>query len=403
MTNKELLEVVTRRYLDSADFNGLPVSATTPRARVRQLIEKGLLSLNRGDRHPNFHIKAFEPEPIGEQLRKISEGGLVGCLYPERTHLESVLDRSEFEGRPYELALGLGAPKLSLRYFDPTVLEKYRNDPRYSFKTDGIQGYVSVSDEHYKRGSEEKVAERDQTLLQSFGFGYDQQMHRAVAVFLSYLAGLTPEHQRIWQAHELSGDFSPHPDYWAASMGHWPTHASIFVAFTAELRIINEMTTKIWGQELFRKDFVEDRPRDFAFMLRPTKEALDNFVHLLDKMLSDNIERRFFPPAFISAGRKSLGTLRLLEVWLDERFRARDPKPVARMFAVFRRVRELRMRPAHTIRKDLHDPSYFAEQRALMLDSYNAVRTLRLILANHPATRGVEIPDWLDQGLIRAF
>jgi hypothetical protein len=35
-----------------------------------------------------------------------------------------------------------------------------------------------------------------------------------------------------------------------------------------------------------------------------------------------------------------------------------------------------------------------------MLDAYNALRCIRLILANHPATKGVEVPEELYEGNI---
>lgn len=46
------------------------------------------------------------------------------------------------------------------------------------------------------------------------------------------------------------------------------------------------------------------------------------------------------------------------------------------------------------------DQKYIRQQRELMVRAYTAVRTIRLLLANHPATKGIEIPDWLYEGLI---
>ena len=48
---------------------------------------------------------------------------------------------------------------------------------------------------------------------------------------------------------------------------------------------------------LFRNDFgryAEERPIDFAFMVRPTLRELNAFVLTLDKLLSDNIDPKFF-------------------------------------------------------------------------------------------------------------
>jgi hypothetical protein len=409
----ELLTAVTRHYLDSHDFNGLPVGPDILVEDVKELIEAGLLSLVRGDRHPNPHVKAFAAEPIEEQLQKIETGGLEGCLYPEPLHLQKVVDRSLYEGRPYSLCLALGEPQLSLKYFDLVVLEGYRNDPRYYFQLDDIHGVISIKDEHYLEGSESIVPQRDQALLQTFGFGYDKDMNRAVAVFLRYLHDLTPEHQRIWEARELRGEYFPHPDYWKSSMGEWSLNMPIFVAFMEELRIINEMAKAMGRKPLFARDFLDERPREFAFLLRPTRKAFNEFVHILDKMISENISKAFFATD-ISAEREEeradgkiavypKGTIQMLEEWIDQQVRFPDPGPKNRMIAIFRKVRKLRQYPAHAVKDDVFDQNIFKEQRQLVLDAYNAVRTLRLILANHPDTKTVEVPDWLQKGEISPY
>ena len=46
------------------------------------------------------------------------------------------------------------------------------------------------------------MREHDQVLLQTFGFAYDKDLKRAVAVFLRYLHDLSPEHQRVWAAKD---------------------------------------------------------------------------------------------------------------------------------------------------------------------------------------------------------
>lgn len=332
-------------------------------------------------------------------------------LYPEPLHLQKAVDRSRYEGRPFSLCLALGEPQLSLKYFDLVVLEHYRNDPRYYFQLDDVQGTISIKDEHYLEGPS-VVPERDQALLQTFGFGYDQGMNRAVAVFLRYLHDLTPEHQRIWQARELRGAFSPHPDYWKSAMGDWSIKTPIFIAFTEELRVINEMAQAMARAPLFARDFHE-RPREFAFLLRPTRKAFNEFVHVLDKMLSENIDRRFFG-GDIALEREEQrtdgkivvhpkGSIQLLEEWLSQQVRLPDSGPKDEMMATFRKIRKLRQLPAHKVDEDAFDQQLFKEQRQLVLEAYKAVRTLRQILANHPATRAVAVPEWLHKGEIRTY
>ena len=61
-------------------------------------------------------------------------------------------------------------------------------------------------------------------------------------------------------------------------------------------------------------------------------------------------------------------------------------------------VRKLRQAPAHALNDDAFDAEIFRRQRKLLLAAYQAVRMLRLILANHPAARMVEVNPFLYRG-----
>jgi len=407
-----LLVRVVDHYLSSRDFNGLPVDEDMDVDVVAALIASGHLSLNRGDRHPNPHIRAFASEPIKKQLAKLKKDGLAGCLYPEPEHLEKVVDRTKYQGRPFTLRLALGAPELSFLPFDLSVLESYRNDPRYVFNVDDVHGFISVNDKYYETN---KMEQRDQTLLEHFGFAYDKDLTRAVAVYVRYLHVMTPEHQRVWEARLLTGEFEIHPDYYTSSiLGEFPEKVPIFAAFTEELRVIKDMSRAMDRDPLFREDFRKSRrPRDFAFLLRPTLRAFNDFTLTLDKMISENIDAKFFdgevplerdvPRADGKVVVERKGTLQLLEEWLKKTVKFPDPKPMEEMIATFKKVRRLRQQPAHAIKEDEFDQRYFKEQRVLVIDAYRAIRDLRLIFANHPATKTVEIPDWLVEGKIRNY
>jgi hypothetical protein len=65
------------------------------------------------------------------------------------------------------------------------------------------------------------------------------------------------------------------------------------------------------------------------------------------------------------------------------------------MIDVFKRIRRERRSRAHEVRDDRWDDAYFTKQRDLMIEAYGAIRTLRLIFANHPSTKTVKVPDWL--------
>ncbi|MGH2569232.1 MAG: AAA family ATPase, partial [Bacteroidota bacterium] len=298
-----ILKSVVDFYFASSDFNGYPVyrlkaehgfSDSEVSKLLPALVSTGRVDVMCGNVHPNAHIKAFSTISVDDQLRFLAELDLNDhfCLYPTRTVLATCSDVQAYEGSPYSKELALGAGQLDFRAFDLSVLEYYRNDPRYSYRTDWINGRISIRDEFFETGS---MLEHDQILLQTFGFAYDDDLNRAVAAFVRYLHNLSPEHQRIWAAKELRGTYKLHPDYYRNSiLGDFGTRISIFEAFVQELSVINEMAALMGRAAVFRETFKEKEPKEFGFLLRPTLSEFNRFAHLLDKMMSDNLSKEFF-------------------------------------------------------------------------------------------------------------
>lgn len=403
MLDQALLDAIAQHYLSSGDFNGYSVrrlrrefklETREAKTTVERLLLIGKIEVLFGNVHPNPHIKAFSNISNEAQLRFLAELEFTDhiCLFPSREFLATLSEVERFKASPFAFELALGAGQLDFRAFDLSVLEHYRNDPRYYYETNFIGGSISIRDECFKPHA---MPRHDQVLLQTLGFAYDDKLNRAVAVFLRYLSKLSPEHQRIWEAKKLEGSYKLHPDYYRSSiLGEWGTRISIFEAFTQELDVINEMSTLMDRPPLFRETFNEDRPKEFGFLLRPTLSAFHEFVLLLDKMMSDNINKEFFATDLSleedeeRADGKILvrqkGTVALLEEWIGKYVVPSAPGPVREMFKGFRNVRKLRQKPAHAINDDIFDLRYFKEQRELVIAAYQSVRTLRLVLANHP-------------------
>jgi len=421
MIDHALLQAIAEYYLSSGDFNGYSVSRmrsefnltnSSAKETVSRLLKARKIDVVFGNIHPNPHIKAFSNITNEDQLKFLDELEFTDhiCLYPNREFLAILPDVERYRNSPFELELALGAGQLDFRVFDLSVLEHYRNDPRYYYETDSINGSISITNEYFES---ETMPEHDQVLLDTFGFAYDDQLNRAVAVFLRYLSKLSPEHQRIWETKRLNGDYKLHPDYYRNSiLGDWGTRISIFDAFTQELKVINAMAVLMGRPQLFRSSFSDELPKDFGFLLRPTLAEFNSFVLLLDKMMSENINKEFF------AGQISLeideerqdgkvvvnqkGTIVLLEEWVRKYFRPTDPEPLVALFKGFRTVRKLRQKPAHSVNENIFDLKYFKVQRQLILDAYISVRTLRLLFANHPKVKKSppEIGDHLERGEI---
>lgn len=416
--SEHLLNLATDFYMKSLDFNGLPVHALDMdtdglRALLRPLIEAGALYVNYGDRHPNPHILAFEPEPREQQLEKLATNDLAGaCLYPTVGHLEKVVDREAYRSRPYSLELALGYPTLGHHFFDLSILESYRNDPRYYYNFD-ISGMISIHDDHFGQST---MAERDQVLLQSFGLALSKDHGWGVVVFRRYLSSLSPEHQQIWKAKQEDDrdKFVPHPDYWRSSiLGEWHEKLSLFRAFLEEMEQVNALCQHIGRPALFRNTYIENRPNDFGYLIRPTGRELANFAGVLDKMLSDNINRDFFQDEVPyedelpdKKGRivvTQRGTIRILDEWIKLKFRTSDTELIEHAIKTLKDVRKKRNPNAHSIRPDEYDITLFKEQIKLMRNAYRAVVTLRQILQFHPAARGYEVPSHLEDQEVWAF
>ncbi|MEN5272165.1 hypothetical protein [Stenotrophomonas lactitubi] len=415
-----IVEDALNKYFESGDFNGLPVRAIARKHGIsageldpdlRALVQDEKIEIWFGNIHPNPHIKAFSWVTKEQQIEFLDSIGLSDdcCVYPSKKTLEKEPRVAGYLDRPYAHEIAKGAGQLDHRTFELSVLEFYRNDPRYYYQTDDINGSICIEDAFYES---EEIQERDQVLLKTFGFAYDSEFNRFAASFIRYLADLSSEHQQIWKAKEVSGKHTLHPDYYRTNIiGDWGIKVSIFEAFTEELSIINEMCKLIGRPVLFRQTFAESRPKKFGFLLRPTLSEFNAFVLLLDQMLSDNINSGFFtdidkeqeeerPDGKIVVRQK--GTIAMLEEWVNRNFRPHDPEPVEFLFKTLRRVRKLRQKPAHAINEDAFDQKYFKEQRSLVMDSYNAVRLIRLILSNHPAVRKSppEVSEYVRDGKI---
>jgi hypothetical protein len=413
-----IVERVTQFYIESRDFNGIPAAKLLAdlgcsheelKEVVSQLIAEGKIAVVFP--RPNPHIRAFADPPAEKQRAELETAPEPDyCLYPSPETLRSCVDLTKYSDRPFTLMLALGEPQLKAIPFDLSVLEVYRNDPRYKFESNDISGWLSVRDEYYQSS---EMPERDKVHLQDLGFAYNDDFERAVAVYLRYLADLSREHQQIWNARRLGEGYKLHPDHYRATiLGEWPEKLPIFEAFTSELSVINKMTVAMGRPPLFRNEFSEG-PAGFAFLIRPTSKELDDFAHLLDKMMSENINRAFFEGE-VSLEEETVrddgkvvvsqkGTIRLLEEWFAKRFRIPDPKPLQDAIAVFRRVRQMRQKPAHAVNDTKFDSTFFKQQRQLIIDAYSAVRTLRLCLANHPNCRAIEVSDELRKGAIWTF
>lgn len=420
---QSLTRHVWNKYVSSGDFNGTPVA---PLAKVlgfnedqikqiiSQLMHEGKLTLCFED-SGNPHIKRLPDRSLDEQLKKLQDDSIQWiCAYPSSGLLKEHVNVLDFSDRPYTKLLYLGHAQLEPCYFDMGVLERYRNDPRYHFDFDYFSGMISIASEYYEK---DHVPERDQVVLESFGLAISKKKDRKIAAFLRYLHNLTSDHQQYWKSYEISSKgYILAPEYFTPSIiGDFPTHEPIYNGVLEEMRIINATCDRIGKPKLFRETFEDGKPLEFGIFLRPTQNDFNAFVLATDKILSENLNQRFFGSwsqialesttqnqnGTITESKK--GTVQLLEDWLRSAVLGVEDDVIRGIVQPFREVRKLRQNPAHKFSLNKYDDAFYEKQRDIMKRTYISVRDIRLILSSHPLARGVDVPDWLQEGRLRNY
>lgn len=411
MSEEDLFERISEYYLKSRDFNGLPTRVLgleddDIKALLKNLIKAGDVSIVIS--HPNPYVKCLPPQSIEEQIENLMKMKDLTHLvaYPEGMRLKKYIKPQKYAGKPFRLAVAKGEATLNCAYFRLDVLERFRNDPRFEFRNNDVVGTIY---------SKEEGMETEDVYLKSVGFAYDKDMNRAVCIFYTDLMNMSKEQQQYWKHYELKGSYRAHPDFIMSQIyGEWPKNASLAEAITTELRVTNDITQDCYGKKLFKADYSDSkRPKELSFLIRPTAKELNAFILMLDKIISDNINSKFFKGIVepdteteredgkIVVSRKS--TLTMLSEFIRREFKPANTEPLDEMFNTFKKVRKLRTKPAHSIEEDTFDEKYFKEQRELFIEAYSAVRLLRLILQNHPNADRSKIPEWLYKGNIGTY
>ncbi|MFA5805225.1 MAG: hypothetical protein WC879_11320 [Melioribacteraceae bacterium] len=397
---EKILNDITDYYLTSPDYNGLTVRSISEKYSLSfeelpqlfiKMVENDLIEFRFGDFHQNIHIKALNEYPKEETLKIINPTKIQNsCVYPSKEHLKKIVDKNKYEGRPFALALAQGENQLAFRSFDLSILEFYRNDPRYYYKNSDIAGSI-----YYSEDGEKDIDNPNNIYLQDFGFSYNSKKERAIAVYLRRLAILSPEHQQLWNSRILEGDYKLHPDFYRSSiLGYFPEGISIYEAFIKEQYKINKLCDNIGYPPLFKTIYSgSNRPKEFSILLRPTLREYNNFILILDKIISENFNEEYFTglEKEIEETRKDgkiiikkKGTIELFNEWIRKNFKPDHPDSYDNIIKPLKMVRRMRQEPAHAIRLDIFNQKYIHDQRKIMTDVFGSLHIFRLILEQHP-------------------
>ena len=407
---------VVSHYLTSGDYNGLPLSrlASDLGADRRRLLEV-VVPLVRAGRvslpspyQTNPHVKLFDV-PVEEQLLRLDERELwLLCFYPTLSSVSKATDPSKYDDRPFTKLMVLAYPKGLWVPFRLNVLDLYQRDPRYEFRFNGFSGSIEMLDEY-----RDQLEESDKITVR-FGLGYDDQGDRLVVVYLYRLDRLPGEQQRIWKDHLFNREFQVSKDYVTATIDGQPVEAnSVYDAIVFEQVEINKLFELMGRSPLFRYTCEEKRPPQFSFFVKPTQGNYDDFIHLLDKMLSDNINLKAFAGDVEKYVRKKVsdneferqekGSIFILEEWLSLRYPELSSEEGLSIIKPLREVRRLRQKPAHRIAKDTYDKQFYARQDELVWKVYEALRDLRCLLATDPSVSSYEPPFWVREFPVKGY
>jgi hypothetical protein len=417
---EDILKTVLEHYIDSHDYNGIPavklaeinkLAHSNLEIMLTDLIKEDKITLTFASVSENPFIKRFPDLTIDKQIENLELSPLNEiCIYPSSNILSSI-DCSKYNNVPFSKMLFLGDYQLKAVFFDPIVLESYFQDPRYIIVNRDYFGNISISNSFF---NSDEVSDKDKIVLQSFGIGYTTKTDEKVIVgLLRYLSHLSPEHQQRWHSHIVLEECVVEQDYVKNISGIWNTHTSIYTAFIEELYHISEISKLMGREPLFKQTFKDSKPRNFTPLLRPTLKNYNEFVHLLDKMLSDNINKKFFgneipleTETIRSDGKilvRDKGTITLLDEWMKTNIEFQDETAYSTILDPIRKVRKERQKPAHNVQEDVFDKTYYAKQKELIISVYNSLRTIRLLFMDHPSAGNYKVPNWLDKGKIKVY
>lgn len=408
------LEEIVRFYLDSGDFNGYPLTAVLPSAWnakvLSRLVSEGLVQVVTDADYPNPHIRPWASKRSiadqGGDLNAALQGSGSCCLYPTPSAMQG-RPLSVYDQRPYTKRVAEGTGVLELVYFDMAAIEQYRNDPRYHFTPDDFGFSFGIGDDAYLN-ADEPEHDKIHTVRAGFGFDLDQiqagrqDVRRYACAFYLDLAKMTPKHQQRLLTYEVEpGNLKPHPVWMSMQMGHWAEHIGPFEKILGELQALNELWTICFGQDLFR---TTDRPRGWGWILRPSTNEWEAFIHTTDKLLSDNLIAAALDAANAPTHNDSgqpLGTLGRFEAMFLKRSTA-DPAAIRRVFQPLRDVRKQRQKPAHDNSDHVTDTTIYGKQRQTLNDVADSLDAIRHHLSTHPKAKqaGWAAEEYLDDWLV---
>ena len=403
---EKLLNEVINFYLGSSSFNGLPIYDIDDydiEAMV-ELINEGMVEAISEKDVLNPHIKGFE---LGlskkHQIENAKDVDSHTCFYPTDKALEKV--KVDYQ-RPYTALMRNGKAQFDIIFFDVEILERYNNNPRFLIMDNGYRGCISVKDEFFEESGENEY-------IKDYGMAYidGEKLNRAIGVFVIDLAKLSPRIQMLWKGFELEDqDSCKINDGFVKNLleGRWVTQHWIFHALLDEMKVINEQCKKMELPELFAHVYgtgYNEMPEGYRSILLPTLKNYYDFVLVMEKLVVHNISIKTFQKDSLLIAKierkdgdgKDKGSIVMLQEWLKRNVSSNfDIDEV--IINPIKYIRKIRQVPAHELTNNKYDIDVYEKQKELMVNTYGAIRAIRILFMGHPLAKDVKIPEYLLQG-----
>jgi len=393
VTYAAILNRITRFYLGSKNFNGMPVRSLADRLEINldelvpliaPLVEREQVGIVYGDRHPNPHIRALPDEPVPSQLSKLRTDKLEqACVYPLRPYLEQVVNKDYFIEYPYALELALGSPQYTFVYFDPTVLDHYVRQDLCTHLSD-VEGILTFADAevHFSRAV--------------LGKKYSPPCTELIAMNLGHLSKLSATDQQFWHIMAFPCDGSIHPDVNGPLMeGALRERISIFDALVGEMEAINSLLVHFGKPELFLFKAAHERKlKHYGFLPTPSYDHFQQFFLNFQILMFQNVNPAFLTSIGIldrsvvnrpgtRSRRPARTVLEFTNEWLKDNFPLHTEGPLQRLVEFVKQTRRDLQQSSNFLHTSHFDRTLLHLQRRLMWHAYHAVKSIRLTLEHY--------------------
>jgi hypothetical protein len=261
-------------------------------------------------------------------------------------------------GNFFELKTALRLDDHEPLVFDPEVLERYKQNPKYR-----------CSDSILYCNDPEEIFD-----IARIFTGKNNKGEKRIAVYLVYLLDLPASHQPHWLSYLKQESFKiDRGSYEEGVKGEFTRHIDPITAIYWELKEINNLTK---GNPFF----VQTENEQLKTFAINSREKFINYCLELNKLLIENIKKEtftsFLSPQELHQIGKTKGNKIIKKLQkIGEKFNCSGE--VQSFIDVSQKITSFRIVKAHHVNQDTNDENYILKQEDITKEVYKCVKTLR--------------------------